>query len=434
MPVRHKAPVFGRIEKISWPAPEKKALSNGLSMQVLSGGIHPIIRLDILFPSGTRYTEIPLVAQATIAMLQEGTRKYTASEIAGKLDYFGASLKTSLSPDMAGLTVYTLSKHLEPVLNIVLSMLNEPVFPEDELSVFLKKRKQQFLVELNKVSTLARMHFAGALFGNSHPYGRSTNENDFDRIRRDMLVEFRKNTFTGNQAMILASGLIRPEDIRLLQSYLSQLDMPEGARGKDSFPPPFTMPRKRLTVLKEGSIQSALRIGRLLFNRLHPDFPGMLVVNSLLGSYFGSRLMKNIREDKGYTYGIGSFLLSLHNGGFFAIVTEVGTEYTQSAIDEVYREIDRMRNENIPDSELELVRNFMMGEMVREFDGPFASASAYQSVLEYGLGFGHYDELIRTILNITPGDIRRLAEKYLDPEAMTEVVAGDVSHQELHSS
>jgi predicted Zn-dependent peptidase len=170
--------------------------------------------------------------------------------------------------------------------------------------------------------------------------------------------------------------------------------------------------------------QSAIRVGKELFNRHHTDYAGMQVLNTVLGGYFGSRLMKNIREDKGYTYGIGSMIISLHHSGYFVIASEVGTGVTKKAVKEVFVEINRLRNELIPENELSLVKNYIMGQIIRMFDGPFATADTIKSILEYGLDFDYYDRTIETIMGITAVELRDLANKYLKPETFTEIIAG----------
>jgi predicted Zn-dependent peptidase len=158
--------------------------------------------------------------------------------------------------------------------------------------------------------------------------------------------------------------------------------------------------------------------------KTHKDFHSLTVLNTILGGYFGSRLMTNIREDKGYTYGIGSGMIPLKKAGYFFISTEVGVEVCNKAIDEIYIEINRLRNESISEKELILVKNYMIGSFLRSIDGPFALANRFKSIMEYDLDYSYYDDYISTIKNIKASDLLNLANKYLDPNSMTEVVAG----------
>jgi predicted Zn-dependent peptidase len=175
---------------------------------------------------------------------------------------------------------------------------------------------------------------------------------------------------------------------------------------------------------KEGAMQSAIRMGSLAFGRSHPDFAGMKVLNAILGGYFGSRLMNNLREDKGYTYGIGSALVPLLKGGFFVISGEVGAGVTKQALIEIKSELNRLCDEQVPESELSLVRNYLMGEMLRSVDGPFAQAGLYRELIEDNLDISHFEELIDTIQHINAQRLQDLAEKYLNPEGLYTLVVG----------
>ena len=165
-------------------------------------------------------------------------------------------------------------------------------------------------------------------------------------------------------------------------------------------------------------------MGKILFNKTHPDFMGLTVLNTVFGGYFGSRLMMNIREDKGFTYGIGSGLVSLHNSGFFFITSEVGADVSKDAINEIYKELRKLTEEKIPEDELNLVRNYMLGSFMRSIDGPFALAEKYKSVLEYNLDFDYYLKFIETIKNITSNDLLNLAQKYFTEDSMIELLVG----------
>ncbi len=327
--------------------------------------------------------------------------------------------------DTAGITLYTLTRHLDPVLRVVHSMLTEPLFEEGELAVYLQKKKQAYLVEMKRVSFRARKQFAPALYGEDHPYGRVTEEADFGRIRPGTLEQFHRQAYLGSRPAALVSGRISQAVTDHIGEVLSGFPVGDPGTSQDPFPASQPAGEKRRLVPVPGSLQSAIRIGRVVENRHHPDYLAMEVLNTLLGGYFGSRLMKNIREDKGFTYGIGSFILPLHNAGTFWIVSEVGASHSLAAISECYAEMEKLREEPVENEELEIVRNYMMGEMVRDFDGPFSTAESYRAVLEDGLDFSHYRNMIRAIRDTGPEALQELAGRILLPEAMTEVVAGD---------
>ena len=180
----------------------------------------------------------------------------------------------------------------------------------------------------------------------------------------------------------------------------------------------------KVSINKPGAVQTAIRIGSATINKRHPDYPGLKILDAILGGYFGSRLMKNIREEKGYTYGISSSLTSLDLSGYKVISTEVGRINTQKTIDEIYKEIRLLQTVPVGRDEMAVVRNYMSGEMVRMFDGPFALAESFRSAWEFGLDNSYYHRLAEKIITIEPDEIIELARKYYNIDELYEVTAG----------
>jgi zinc protease len=422
---RNEQPPFREIESIQIQELQKEMLPNGIPLYLIQAGYYDIVRVDFIFPAGTSLNPDPLVPQVTNSMLTEGTQRYSSSEIARQLDYYGAFVQPVVEADMAGLVVYTLAKYAEPVLRLIEEVIKRPSFPQKELDIHLAKRKQQFLIEQEKVNTLARQRFFEVLFGEHHPYGRQVKVAHYDRLVRDQLMDFGLCTYRSNGCTIMVSGKFSPSLPPLLYVLFGQDDWLSGRSIRKDNPAFQPTPERKFHITKANALQSAIRIGRTMVSKTHPDYPGLMVLNTILGGYFGSRLMKNIREEKGYTYGIGSFILSMHNAGYFAIVSETGTDVTRAAITEIYKEMDHLCQSPVPEDELKVVKNYLMGELVREFDGPFALAESYKSILEYGLTKDYFNTLIHTVRTIDPGELQRLARQYLRVDSMYEVVAGN---------
>jgi predicted Zn-dependent peptidase len=270
---------------------------------------------------------------------------------------------------------------------------------------------------------IARKKFAELLFGNEHPYGHNVTEDDFDRLKREESFNFYKKNYTATGAVVIASGNVTDTTLQLIQKHYGNLP---GAVQEEPLParPAPIAQRGEFLVEKQDALQSAIRIGKMLFTKSHPDYTGMLVLNTVFGGYFGSRLMSNIREDKGYTYGIGSAVVSFTHAGYFTISTEVGAEVTRDAIKEIYSELEKLQTELISESELSLVRNYMLGTFLRSIDGPFALADRFKGIYFHGLGYDYYERYMETIQTITPAELRNLANKYLKKEEMIELVVG----------
>jgi predicted Zn-dependent peptidase len=221
----------------------------------------------------------------------------------------------------------------------------------------------------------------------------------------------------------MVSGKVTDNTLQLIEKHFGCIPPAAQIDAGSIHHKPLTQTGKFL-IEKQDALQSAIRIGKMLFNKSHSDYIGMLVLNTVFGGYFGSRLMSNIREDKGYTYGIGSAVVSFLHAGYFTISSEVGTEVTQSAIKEIYYELERIQSELISNSELTRVRNYMLGAFLRSIDGPFALADRFKAIYFYGLDYEYYDRYIETIKTITPAELRNLANKYLRKDEMIELVVG----------
>jgi predicted Zn-dependent peptidase len=291
------------------------------------------------------------------------------------------------------------------------------------MAVYIQNHKQQLIVDNEKVGSLVRRKFNQIIFGNEHPYGFLVQPEDYDGLKVDDLRAFHRRKYSPSNCTIIVSGLVGDSTIQLLNKFFGKwkTDGIEIRAEKPAFKP---AQEKKHYVVKEGAIQSAIRIGKPFFNRSHPDYPGVAVANTLLGGYFGSRLMSNIREEKGYTYGIGSAVVSMKQEGYFFISTEVGAKVTNDALKEIYYEVDLMREELVDDEELEMVRNYMLGTFLKGIDGAFQLAERFKSIHLSGLDYGYYDHYIEKIRTIGPEEVREYARKYFDPASFFELVVG----------
>ncbi len=422
---RKKQPRAYSIDKIELQKPEEFTLDNGIQVFTINSGAQDLIKIEMIFPAGNWHEPYSNIAYLTNNMLIEGTKKRTANQIAEKVDYYGAYLETNTEKDNAYISLYLLNKHLKNTLPVLQDIIMNPIFPENELTTFINKQKQQFVINNKKVNYLARVHFNHILFGNDHPYGKMLKLEDFDNPQREDLVKFHKKYYTSNNCKIIVAGKLNDDCIIELNKYLGG-DNWKSEKEVISLDINFPSANNELKhfIEKPDAIQSAIRIGKKLFNKTHTDYFGLQVLNTVLGGYFGSRLMTNIRENKGFTYGIGSALVSLMKSGYFFITSEVGAEVSRKAIYEVYKEIKKLREELIPADELELVRNYMIGVFLRSVDGPFALSEKIKNLIEYDLKYSYYDNYVKTIKNIKAEKLKELAETYLNEDNMVELLVG----------
>lgn len=421
---RKNPPAFITVEKIDMIKASEQRLRNNIPVYSINAGTQALIKIEFLFSAGMYQQQMPLQATTVNTMLEEGTSTLSASQIADKVDYYGAYLETGVSQDSASVVLYTLNKHLQSTLPVVEQVIKDSVFPQNELDTHIRNKKQKFHVNNQKVAILARKRFTELLFGAKHPYGINVQESDFEIINREHLLNFYSTYYRSNNCKIIVSGKVDENVVKLLDTYFGGSDWDGKAIVNTTETPISTFTQPQELLFKEDALQSAIRVGKLLFNKKHADYQSFLVLNTILGGYFGSRLMSNIREDKGYTYGIGSGLASLQNSGYFFISTEVGVDVCQSALNEIYFEIKRLREEPIPAEELQLVKNYMLGTFLRSVDGPFALAERFKGIMEYNLDYDYFDNYVATIKNISASQLRDLANNYLTQESMLELVAG----------
>lgn len=416
------APEAHAIKNVQLIRPQTQVLSNGIPFFALRAGSQQVLRLEFIFDAGIRKQNRSLIASITNAMLVEGTPTKTAQQIAEMFDYYGAFIQPEIDNDRASLTLHCLTSSFAKVFPLLKEILEEATFPEKELKTNLDKGRQQFVVNQSKVDYLARQRFMEAVFGMENPYGRQTREADFNTLSRAALLDFHAENYQASGLTIIASGQFGDDIREIIDSSIGQWNI-SGSVEKNWTPGEYPAPTK-LFIEKPDAIQTGIRIGRRMVNKTHADFAGLQVLNTALGGYFGSRLMANIREDKGYTYGIGSAVVSLEKEGYFFIATEVGADVAKDAVAEIYKEIQLLREKTIPIEELQMVKNYMLGSFLRNSDGPFAMADRFKALHFYGLDYSHYDRFLNTVNTITAQEIKDLAIKYLNPGDMTEILAG----------
>jgi len=248
-------------------------------------------------------------------------------------------------------------------------------------------------------------------------------ENDFENVTVSAIKNFHSEYYIPGNMALFVSGKMHPATFDLLNSLYGKSKIQKNNR-KDTNTTLKGNSLKKVHIDKPGSVQSAIRIGSATINKRNPDYPGLKILDTILGGYFGSRLMNNIREDKGYSYGINSGVTSLNLSGYKMISTEVGKKHLQKSIDEIYKEIRLLQTTSVSSEELDLVRNVMSGEMLRMFDGPFALAESYRSAWEFGLDNSYYYRLAEKIRTIGPDEIKSLANTYYSIDDLYEVTAG----------
>lgn len=420
---RLQAPAYSIDFSFPEISPEKVVLNNQIPAYIINAGSQALCKIEMVFNAGNFFETETLIANATNALLREGTASKSAGEIAELLDYYGAFLETSVYKDKASVILYSLNKHLHKTLPVMVDLVQNAIFPEKELHLYKTNQKQKFTVNQQKVDFIARNHFNHLLFKNT-PYDQFVKEDDYDAISQMQLQQFFKERYSGNAMYLVLAGAISDDVLNQVKAIVGAMVLKK-EDNKNQYEN-NNIGRAELLIEKQDAMQSAIRIGRRLFNKTHADYFGMQVLNTVLGGYFGSRLMSNIREDKGYTYGIGSGLASLLHDGFFYISTEVGVEVTKATLIEIYKEIEILQNEQISENELDLVKNYMLGTFLRSVDGPFAMSEKFTAIKDYGLTNEFYKSYVNHIKQAKAKELMLLAQKYLNKNDLSELVVGKI--------
>ncbi|MEM1325869.1 MAG: pitrilysin family protein [Bacteroidota bacterium] len=420
-------PTIRAIDQVALPTIESLTLDNGLRVKLLNSGTQDVMKLELVVQAGRPFEQKRLASRTTIGLLKEGTTKRSSADLAELLDFYGASLSSPFSLDTGHLVLYSLTKHSEKLLPLFTEILTMPAFPEKELKAFVQRNQQRLKVDLSKEDIVAYRAISAYIFGSETPYGYNSTADMYAAIaREDILAHYQRNYLT-DSSLLLVSGRVSDHFLRLMNQTLGQINLTSSPKMRGMTI--SNAPPESLHLPHEEGLQSAIRIGKRLFSRQHPDYPGMFVLNTILGGYFGSRLMANIREDKGYTYNIYSSLDPLKYDGYFYVGTEVGNAFVQPTIKEIYQEMNVLQQDLVDDEELDMVKNYLLGTFLMNLDGPFNAMDVYKSLVYNDLPSDYFEQLVDTVRYISAEKLRDLAQRHFQRESLWQVVVGSVADE-----
>ena len=417
------APTINQFQEITIPGLTKKTLANGLEMFVVNAGAQPVARLELVFEAGNKYEKQTGESYFTSKMLLEGTTNFTSAEIAEKFAAIGYFIEITQGTERANITLNGLVRHLQVAINLVLELIQNPRFPVSELDNLKRIAKQSLAINQEKTSYLASVAFKENIFGLDNYIGKTMDLADIERITPENLINFYENNFKNKPFKIFASGKIENDETEILSDLFSKLAVVK-AEKTENIDINFNYFGKKIIVEKADALQSSIRIGRRIVPRSHPDYFGLKVCNTILGGFFGSRLMKNIREEKGYTYGISSSYLAIPHYGYLMIGTDVKKEFTQNTIDEIFKEINILQTTLVEESELSVVKNFLIGDFAGSLNTPFDILEKHKLLILENLQEDYYSNYVKNINSVSSIQIIEMAQKYFSKENMLEIVVG----------
>lgn len=395
-------------------------LRNGVPVYAVNAGAEEVIQFEWVFFAGNSQEEQNLVAATTNFLLRNGTTSKTAFQLNEHFEYYGAYVNRACYNETATISLHCLNKHVGELLPVVKEMITESTLPSEELAIYQQNMKQRLKVSLKKSDFVAGRLIDTYLYGEKHPYGKYSSAEDFDALDRDQLLHFYNQYYTQGKLMLFVAGKLPENIFALLDQYFG--DLPNNPIEVKQHPIVLADQKKYRVTNDPNGVQGSIRIARSFPNRHHPDFLKVQVLNALFGGFFGSRLMSNIREDKGYTYGIHSYLHNHIQHSAWMVSTEAGKDVAEATVTEVYKEMKLLREELVDEEELLLVRNYLMGSILGDLDGPFQIIGRWKNIILNGVPETYFYDSINTIKTISAEELKELAEKYLVPDDFYELI------------
>lgn len=412
-------PPFQRSNSFTLIQPVKTVLPNGLAITAIPGGDQEVVKIEFIFKAGKWQEPHPGVSYFVSHLLPKGTKSKNSFQISSEFDQYGVHVEVSPGNDFSSFTLYGLTKNIARFFDLSFELLTEPQFPEDEIQQAKDIYIQGLRINLEKTSYLASRLLRQTLFGEVHPYGRDAEVTDIEKLSRNSLLSFHQDYFSDLE--IIISGKLSDTLIQGLAKKFEQVPFKKGKSveiGNIRYDSPSAY------LPKENSVQSSIRLGKKIVSRTHDDYPAILFLNHVLGGYFGSRLMKNIREEKGLTYGIYSSITALKHDTYIAIGADVNKENRDLTVQEIKKELKNLCTQSIGIDELETSRNHFIGSLQTELTTPFAHADKIKSMMMYDLPSNYYQELVLKIDSLQSSSLVETAQKYFNEDGFVVVGAG----------
>jgi len=419
---RKKGPPIHTNFDLSIKDVETTTLTNGIRLIELNTGTQEIVKVELVLKCGRVHESKIGAAKAAILLMREGSKGMTSSALAYTYDYHGASVKLTPGMEVSAINLVCMTKFFDKLWPTWIEMILNPAYPEDEVLKFKTIQSQKLKNQLSKNEVISYRLVSERIFGSEHPYGYNTQPEHVMDLTREDIVEYYDKQVTFEGAIVVVSGRYSPAIRKQIVDSISSISK----TSNQSKPHYNTIQPKGETIYQktENELQASIKMGCSLFARNHPDYSAFNFANTILGGYFGSRLMTNVREEKGYTYGIYSMLDCWSQGGFFYISSDVGSDLINPTIEEINNEINILKTEPVSDEELHMVKNYILGQALNLIDGPFATAQLVKGLYIKNLDPQDFQKNINIIKNMTSEQVLVMSNKYLDINNFTNVIVG----------
>lgn len=427
---KNKAPVSRNILRVKLPKPIEARLKNGLTVLILEDHRAPFVNVQLhIGGAGALFEPAGMagLANATAQMLREGTQSRSSVQIAEEIDRLGAALGAGAafgSPD-AVLSASGLSDNFDDWFNVAVDVLLHPSFPDDELDKLKQRQRVQLREQRSAANFLLDERFQRAVYG-EHPAAHvAPTLESVDHLSRDLLIQWHRERYAPQRAILGIAGDVSAK--ALIAKLEKQLADWQKSEVIETWPrdPTAATGRKVLLVNRPHSVQTTLALGNIAIDRRSPDYMSMVVMNHVIGGGASSRLFLNLREEKGYTYGVYSDFSAQRYPGPWRAGGNMRTEVTEGALSEFFNEIRRIREEKVPAAELEANKRSIVASFALSLEQPARVLGFAVTRKQYGFAADYWDSYPAKIMAVTADDVRRVARKYLDPDALQLVAVGD---------
>lgn len=422
---RIKGPEIKEITVSDFPDHQKIQLPNGMDLYILNAGTQDIFKLDIINHGGRRYESKAGVGRMCASMMKEGIEGKSPDQLSELWDYYGAIFNSFSDLDTSGASLTSLNKHSQDLLPSFFELLNNATFPLEEINnkkkIFAEKLKR----ELSKNDVIGYRELTSLIYGSDHIYGYNTSPEDFDLITRQDIVDHYNNYWGAGRCFAILSGKISSTLQNEIEQHLSSLRQAKIIYQSEAlFPTSEFKSAGQKKFPTSNKMQAAVKIGCATIHREDPDYTAFYLLSQILGGYFGSRLMKNLREEKGLCYNIYSSIDRLKSSNYFYISAEVDSDKVDLSLSEIKKEVEILKTKMVSNEELKMVKNYINGKILAGLDGPFRSSQLIKSFLTFELDFKNFQSFNQALEDTTPEHLLEIANKYLVLENMTEVIVG----------
>lgn len=421
---RKTPPVIHQATNFSFDLPpcETYDIGENLKLYAINAGTQPVISFQIYINKNISATNDVAIAKSATALMKSGTSSKTALQINEEIEQLGATLTSSQNNDYIIFKLQCLTKHFQSLVPLLFEIISDAQYPEDELEIYRQQAIQRMTINLKKSDFVANRTIDELIYGFNHPYGLYSVTQDYEKLSRQDLLSYHKKNVSLKNATFFLAGRYENDVLATLKNELEKLEQEASVLQKiDLVEKPHT-DKKHRVINDEVALQGAIRIANKFIPREHPDYIPMQFVNTLFGGYFGSRLMSNIREDKGYTYGIYSFIQQNKYSNSYIIATDVGKDVAEKAVAEVWNEMTRLKSEMVTEEELQLVKNYILGSLLGSLDGPFKIMSRWRSLILNGKNKSQFDSSIETFKTISAHEVQALANKYYQQDNFYDLI------------